>query len=234
MAGLGFPTTHWTLIVRAQSDLDQKRQAIDEIAAAYRMPLVRYARARGMGTERAEDLVHSLFVNLLSRDFVQRLDRERGRLRGFLKTALDHEIGDEIERAKATRRGGGQSAESIDALDESRQPAGGERPDEIFERAWALAVADRAMARLRAEARAGRTHERWPVIERFLTDDASMSYADAATLARITITQFKVSLHRARARFAELLREEAGLTVQEGDVAAGDDEARSVRTRLVA
>ena len=81
MTGLGFPTTHWTLIVRAQGSETEKRQATEEIASNYRLPLLRYARARGLSTDRAEDLVQSLFVKLLSSDFVARLDPERGRLR---------------------------------------------------------------------------------------------------------------------------------------------------------
>ena len=54
------------------------------------------------------------------------------------------------------------------------------------------------------------------MIERFLSEESPMSYADAAQLARITVAQFKVTLHRARRRFEELLRDEIGATVEDG------------------
>lgn len=225
MAGLGFPTTHWTLIVRAQGSEVEKRQATEEIASNYRLPLVRYARARGLSTDRAEDLVQSLFVKLLSSDFVARLDPERGRLRGFLKRALDHELLHAIEHDRAQRRGSGAIAQSIDALDAADEPSGGTRPDDIYEREWALAVAARATAALRKESGSGVMKSRWPVIERFLSEDSPMSYAEAAHLARITVAQFRVSLHRARRRFEELLREEIGATVENESDKALEEQA---------
>lgn len=223
MAGLGFPETHWTLISRAQGSDSEKRRALDEIAANYRLPLVRYARARGLDTDRAEDLVQSVFVSLISNDFVSRLDPERGRLRGFLKTALDHELLHAFERDHAHRRGGGVGTRSIDDLEAGDEPSGGPRPDEIYEREWALAVAARALAQLRTEARQGAMRERWSVIERFLSEESPMTYAEAAQLARITVAQFKVTLHRARRRFDELLRSEIADTVDDGTSAAAEE-----------
>jgi RNA polymerase sigma-70 factor (ECF subfamily) len=232
MAGLGFRTTHWTLIVRAQGSDKEKRQALDEIASNYRQPLVRYARARGLGTDAAEDLVQSLFVTLLAKDFVARLDPERGRLRGFLKRALDHELLHALERDRAKRRGGGAVAQSLDDLEPPDEPAGGARPDEIYERAWALTVAARALNALKNEAEGSALKERWSVVERFLSEDTPMSYADAAQRSRITVAQFKVTLHRARRRFEELLREEIGGTVEaEADL---ESEERSVKGAIVA
>src|SRR5678815_3056068 len=134
MAGLGFPATHWSLIVRAQGSETEKRLALDEIASNYRLPLVRYGRARGLSTDHAEDAVQSLFLNLLSNDFVTRLDPERGRLRGFLKAALDHELLHAFEKSRALRRGGGAVAESIDDLLAGDEPIGGPQPDELYER----------------------------------------------------------------------------------------------------
>ncbi len=219
MAGLGFPVTHWTLIVRAQSSETEKRQALDEIASNYRLPLVRYARARGLGTDRAEDLVQSLFVRLISNDFVARLDPQRGHLRGFLKTSLDHELLHQLERERAQRRGGGSVAQSIDDLEAGDEPSGGERPDQVYEREWAHAVAARALTNLRNEAGQGALRERFSVIERFFSEENPMTYAEAAHLARITVAQFKVTLHRARRRFDELLRQEIAVTVDDpGDL----------------
>jgi RNA polymerase sigma factor (sigma-70 family) len=213
MAGLGFPVTHWTLIVRAQSSENEKKLALDEIAANYRVPLVRYARARGLSTDRSEDLVQSLFLRLLSNDFVARLNPDRGHLRGFLKKALDHELLHAVERERAQRRGGGNETRSLDEIEMHEEPSGGPRPDEVYERAWALTVAARALAALREEATRGPLRDWWPVVERFLSEDTPMSYQEAAALARITVAQFKVGLHRARRRFAELLVEEVETTV---------------------
>jgi RNA polymerase sigma factor (sigma-70 family) len=232
MAGLGFKTTHWTLIARAQGSEQEKRKALDEIAENYRQPLIRYAQARGVRVDAAQDLVQSLFVTLLGSDFVNRLDPERGRLRGFLKRALDHELLHTIERERAQRRGGGAATESLDSLESFDEPAGGARPDEVYEREWALAVAARALSALREEAQSSALKDRWPVVERFLSEETPMSYVDAARLARITVAQFKVTLHRARRRFEELLREEVGATVDgEAEV---DGEEQSVKRELVA
>ena len=233
MAGLGFPDTHWTLIVRAQGDPAEKKRALDEIAERYRGPLLRYARARGIPADRAEDLVQSAFANLLSRDFVARLDQGRGRLRGFLKAALDHELLHAIELAGARKRGGDAVTVDIDALEElGREPEGGLRPDEVYEREWALAVAERALVRLRAELESGSMRSRWPVLERFFRDETPLPYAEAAQLAGITLAQFKVTLHRARTRFEELLRLE--VADQTDDPTETKDEEEFVRSRLIA
>lgn len=231
MAGLGFPETHWTLIVRAQGSEEHKRAAIDEIARNYRLPLLRYARARGFPTDRAEDLVQSAFERLLSNDFVGRLDQQRGRLRGFLKAALDHEILHSVEKEKALRRGGAAVTKSIQELEPSDEPSGGARPDDLYERAWAQAIARRAMNRLESEMVRESALQRWPTIRMFLSDETSLSYVEAATRAGITVAQFRVGLHRARRRFQELLRHEIQGTLDNpGEVAS---EEKLIRARIL-
>ena len=233
MAGLGFPDTHWTLIARAQADPAEKKRALDEIAEHYRGPLLRYARARGVPSDRAEDLVQSAFANLLSKDFVLRLDRECGRLRGFLKAALDHELLHAIEQAGARKRGGDAVTLDIAALEElGQEPSGGLRPDDVYEREWALAVAEGALDRLRAEFGSGSMRPRWPVVERFFREESPMPYADAAQRAGITVAQFKVTLHRARTRFEELLRLEIADQTESSD--ESKEEEAFVRSRLSA
>src|SRR5438552_8143302 len=104
-----FVTTQWSVVLSAgHSDTLSARAALERLCQSYWYPLYAYVRRRGYSAEDAEDLTQAFFARLLSSDFFAQADRERGRFRSFLLTALNHSLADEWERVKTQKRGGGQ------------------------------------------------------------------------------------------------------------------------------
>jgi len=209
-----FPTTNWSRIEDARHDTGARRTTLGELAHAYRKPLVIVAQKRGLAPEEAEDVVQSLFAKLVERDVVRGLDRARGRLRAFLRTALARTIASHRERAHTQKRGGAQRvAEFVDDI-----PGDAALPDETFDRAWRAAVFERAFAQLAAEHRAGAFDV---IVAYFRGDDPPPPLAQLAAAHGTTVPQLKSMLHRARARFRALVHAEVAATVgPAGDVAA--------------
>jgi RNA polymerase sigma-70 factor (ECF subfamily) len=78
-AGDRFPTTRWTLILSARQSPEMRRAALEELLGRYWKPLYLFARYKGVGIDDAQDAVQGFFAHLLERDFLARLDPERGR-----------------------------------------------------------------------------------------------------------------------------------------------------------
>ena len=209
-----FPTTRWTLILSARAGDEQRRSALDTLFAAYWRPVYLYLRGKGLGADDAQDAVQGLFAQLIERNFLQRLDPERGRFRSYLRASADHYLSSQRRSTRASKRGGRTQILHLDTEDlESLVATLPEDPLRTFEREWALAVMGRALDRLRSEYVAGRRHGNVEVIFRFFGPGPPPTYAQAASDSGVSLAQFKASLHRARARFREILLEDVADTV---------------------
>jgi RNA polymerase sigma-70 factor (ECF subfamily) len=241
-----FPTTRWTLLLRARESPDDRRAAQEELCAAYWRPLYVYARGKGLPPEAAEDAVQGFFVKLLEHDPLDRLDPARGRLRSYLRTAMDHWLATQWEKEGAQKRGGAvrlvplevmQAAVRLVPLDvmqaeEELALQQSSDPGAAFDRTWALSLVERALVRLRHEYAAGTRRSDPDTVLRFFRPEDPPSYDDAARTAGMTVPQLKSALFRARRRFRELMREEVAATVPEGGDA--DDELRQILPLLSA
>ena len=215
-----FPTTRWTLILAAQTDENARRAALDTLLSAYWRPLYVYLRRKGLPSEAAEDAVQGLILRFLERDALSRVDPSRGRFRSYLLTALENHVVNVHERESAQKRGAGHLV-PLETLDVERDlPSAPEDPGRAFDREWALSVMERAVARLAQDYADGRRKGSPDTVLRFFRLDDAPSYAEAAAECGMTTTQFKASLHRARERFRQILRDEIADTVAtEADVA---------------
>lgn len=209
-AAAAFPATRWTLILAARADPSQRKRALTELLSVYWRPLYAFARTRGLNRDEAEDLIQSLFADLLARDFLGTLDPARGRLRSFLRTALVHHLSHHRESARAARRGGGAVPISIEDVE---PVAPGDDPERALDRAWARTVLARAMDALREEFESGRREGPFHLVSQFFGDTAP-PYAEAAQAAGMTAPQLKSFLHRARKRYRELVQSEIAHTVE--------------------
>lgn len=211
-----FPTTRWTLILASREGAEARQRALEQLFAAYWKPIYFYARRKGLSVEDAEDAVQGLFARLLEADFLPRLDPAKGRFRGYLKAAMDHHLVNLHEKTAAQKRGGNVRIVPLDVVLAERDiSAAPEEPDRAYEREWALGLMERALARLRADYETGRRKGNVETVLSFFRVDSAPSYAEAAARSGMTVAQFKASLHRARARFREILREELADTVQD-------------------
>jgi RNA polymerase sigma-70 factor (ECF subfamily) len=222
-----FETTRWSVVIRARGEPADARLALETLCRAYRPPVLAFVRSRGYAADVAEDLVQAFFARFLERAWHSSADPARGRFRSFLLTAVKRFLIDADAEAAALKRGGGYRFESLDDS-ESSCPAGGETPEHAFERAWAHAVLDSALARLRDEAEhAGKL----PLFERlreFLVEPPDESdYASVAEALHLRRNTLAVAVHRLRQRLRELVREELLETIS--NPADLDEELRMLR-----
>ena len=230
----GFATTSWTVVIEAGADAGQSRLALGELCRRYWYPLYAFLRRRGAGAEDAEDTVQAFFCWLTESGVVGRADPARGRFRSFLITALKQFAVRRHEREAAAKRNPGRPVVSIDAADGRRryqqEPCHDLTPDRQFEYAWAMAVVDQAMLRLRAEwERAGRG-ERFDALKASLTGRPDATGRELAAKLGMSEGAVRVAVHRLKRRYGEILREDVGATVDSAD--GVDDELQDLMAAL--
>ena len=156
MAPSGFRETRWSLVARAASPAEPAaRAALEELCRLYWQPLRAFACRSGLSAADAEDATQSFLAEFVLRERFAVADPQRGRLRSFLCSAFKNHLHDRHRREQALRRGGGQTHVSIDASPDDDtaplDPADPHDPAREFNRAWALAAMEAALARLDAE-----------------------------------------------------------------------------------
>src|SRR5206468_1237861 len=111
-----FPTTHASLLLAARSEHAQERtRALDSLIAAYWKPVYKYIRIRwNKGNEEAKDLTQEFFTRLLQKDFLDKYDPARARLRTILRVCVDGLVENEFKSAHRLKRGGDAQFLSLD------------------------------------------------------------------------------------------------------------------------
>jgi RNA polymerase sigma-70 factor (ECF subfamily) len=193
-------------------------RALEHLCRGYWQPVYAFCRRTGANSEDARDFTQAFFADLLRSNSLKRADPARGRFRSYLLGALKHFLADEHDRAQARKRGGGIEFIPIDLmLAESRyglEPASEDLPEASYDRAWALAVLDHALGRLREEfALSGRT-VLFDGLKAFLSGDrGDLTFAQVADRLRVTEGAAKMTVTRMRQRLRALVRQELAQTV---------------------
>lgn len=216
-----FATTHWSVVLAAgKTDSPHATAALEKLCRTYWYPLYAYVRRRGHSPADAQDLTQGFFAALLEGNYLARADRERGRFRTFLLTAIDNFLHNEHDRATALKRGGGREIVSWEEqVAEGRyalEPAAGLSPEQIYERRWAATLLEQVLARLRQEFSLAGRGELFDQFKPHLwREDDATPYAQLATSFSMTVAALKVTVHRLRHRYRDLLRDEIAQTVAE-------------------
>lgn len=215
-----FVTTRWSVVLAARQATPEAASALETICRDYWFPLYAYVRRCGQSPADAQDLTQEFFCRLLEKRWLDAADREKGRLRSFLITALKNFMVNEWRRVSAQRRGGGQVHAPFDtAIAESRfaSDAHSLAPDETYDRQWALTLLDLTVNRLRAEfAAVGRPEAFEALKSCLLADRGGIDYAAVAGQMEVNEGAARVAVHRLRKRFREIYREEISQTLAEG------------------
>jgi len=217
-----FPTTQWSMVLKAGARLDQQaHDALEALCRNYWYPLYVFARREGRDHHEAEDSIQEYMAELLSADGIERARPERGRFRTFLLTGLRNFLTDKWRRTQAQKRGGGQNVVSL-AISEA-----GERycpeprdtaltPEQSFDRNWALGLIDRAVSDVRAEYQRGQRGTVFDALAPMVWGNVRPnSFELEAARLGMTVPAFTVALHRARRRLGERLRSLVAETVAE-------------------
>jgi RNA polymerase sigma factor (sigma-70 family) len=229
-----FATTHWTVVLAAgDRATPQSARALEELCRTYWFPLYAYVRRRGHTHEDAEDLTQGFFARFLSRNYLEGLSSERGRFRAFLLASIKHFLANEWKSAHRQKRGGNTPPLSLDLQNaDSRYQILAPNdltPDKIYDREWALALLERVIGRLRDESAAASQDRLFDKLKPFLTvDKSAVPYAQAATELDIPENTLRVTVHRLRRRYRDLLRDEISHTLS--DPSHVDEEMRALLT----
>lgn len=223
-----FPTTQWSLIIRAAAeDPAEREQALQEICTRYWPPVYAFIRSRGHSPHDAEDFTQSFFTALLRRGDFAKADAGSGRLRSYLLGAAQHFLASEYRRGQCLKRGGGGELLSLDAgraeaeclIPEPRDEL---TPERVFERQWAVTLMETVVRELEARYAAKGQAELFAALRPcLLTTEENSPAAEKARHLGITEQALRMKLHRLRQRYAETLRRTVRATLgREADVEA--------------
>ena len=223
--GAKVATTQWSQVLAARDGSTTKaRRALASLCGTYWQPLYAYIRHQGSDPDEASDLTQAFFAELLETDLLKDVDPSKGRFRAFLLAALRHFLSHERDRARALKRGGGNPTLSIDVetgeSSYSLAPVEEMSPADVFERRWAMTVLDRALARLRLEAKASGDETRVEQLEQYLTGAGPQApYRKAAEALGMSEGAVATAVHRLRKQYGQCLRAEiAELVLDPADV----------------
>lgn len=217
-----FPCTRWSLVLAATRDSSpESLAALETVCRSYWYPLYAYVRRCGQSPHDAQDITQEFFRLLLEKRWLTNADREKGRLRSFLISALKHFMSQEWRRASAQKRGGGQAHVLMDTeFAESRyadEAAGQLGADQVFDRQWAVTLLDLTLRRLEAEFAAAGKAADYEVLKGFLAvTHEAIDYGSAAERLGVSAATARVAVHRLRKRFRELYRQEVSQTLPDG------------------
>jgi len=214
-----FVTTHWSVVLTAgRTDTTSACDALAKLCQSYWYPLYSYVRRRGYSPEDAEDLTQEFFARFLAQNWVERADREKGRFRTFLLSAMHHFLANEWDRARAQKRGGGAPLLPLE-FDEaetrySREPADNVTPEQHFERRWVQALLEQTLKLLSAEYEREGKAELFAALNPCLVGErTSQPYAELGAKLGMGEGAVKSAVHRLRQRYRQLLRQEIAQTV---------------------
>lgn len=214
-----FATTHWSVVLAVgQEDSTQAMVALEKLCRTYWYPLYAYVRRRGYPEHDAQDLIQGFFALLLRSQALQRVVPGHGKFRSFLLTALNRFLHNEHDREQAQKRGGGQPVISLDALEAEQryrlEPPDAETPEKLFERRWAIAVLDGAMARLDQQFVSAGKGPWFAQLRGLLVEGAERrSYAEVAAHLGMSEDAVRKAVQRLRHSFRRATREELAQTV---------------------
>jgi RNA polymerase sigma-70 factor (ECF subfamily) len=191
---------------------------LELLCQRYWYPVYAYIRRRGNSREQAEDLTQGFFTQFLEKGYVKQANAERGRFRSFLLVAVKNYLANEWDREQALKRGGGTTTLSLDfETAEGRyslEPVEMSSPADLYNRRWALTQLDRTLEALREEMRLAGVEERFERLKGVLTGDTGgASYREIGEELEMSENAVKVTVHRMRRRFGELLRQLVGETL---------------------
>jgi RNA polymerase sigma factor (sigma-70 family) len=216
-----FVTTRWTQVLAARGDSPQAHAAFSDLCTAYYAPVLAFVRRSTTNEDAARDLTQGFFAQLIARHGLGGVEPGHGRFRSYLLGAVKNYLIKQYDRTSAAKRGGGQVPLSLEAGQDTSlgvqvpDPAA-PASDTFFDREWARAVVDRALATLAGEAQAAGKGDQFDKLKPWLLGEVeSLSQAEMARLLDMTEGAVKVAIHRLRKRFREVVKAEIAQTLED-------------------
>jgi len=222
-----FSTTRWGVVRAAAGDGGSAHSALESLCKDYWNPVYAHVLHRVSDPHLAEDLTQEFFSKFLSQGWFLRPREDKGKFRTFLLTVLRRFLNDELQRARAWKRGGRTVTVSIDELPDIADIPEGPDAASDFDRSWAKTLLDRAFETLRSESDGERFDLLFPFLQREPDHGEYQTLSDHLGLPPNTIA---AAVRRLRRRLRDHLREEVRQTLDnEEDV---DEEMRHLLRML--
>ncbi len=215
-----FPETRWSAVVAARSDDPaERRRALDTLLGAYWKPVYKYIRIRwNKTTDEAQDLTQEFFTRLIEKDYLDRYDPGRARLRTYLRVCVDGVVANEARAGNRLKRGGEAIHLSLDfsaaEIELARvapvplQIASQESVEDWFEKEWIRSLFALAVEALREECERRGEQIHFRLFEIYDLEDASgprPGYDDLAREFGIAVTDVTNYLAFARREFRSIV-----------------------------
>lgn len=204
-----FEVTQWSLILSvAQDDTAQSELAREEFCRTYWHAVYGFIRARGKSVEEAQDLTQEFFLShLLVKNAFKTLDPQKGKFRGFLRTALGNFLANDYDKRIAQKRSPGKPLVSLAEAEEKYLacPNDGMTDEMVYDRQWAKAISDRASTRLRERYLARGKGDLFETLKVYLSRSVTIGdYEDLAARFQMQPSAVKQEVYRLRFDCKEL------------------------------
>jgi RNA polymerase sigma-70 factor (ECF subfamily) len=228
-----FPTTQWSRIACAgAAGTPEAQAAIADLCQHYWYPIYALIRRKGHGPDEALDLTQDYFARLIGKGLLAKVDSLKGRFRDILKVDCGYFLADRRDHERALKRGGGRKfiQISVDAAEVRYRvepvDTSAITPDQLFDRAWAMDLLERAMARIAREyADAGRETE-FESMRKVLAGGGG--HAEIAAAMGRSVDAIESASRRLRRRFAAIIREQIAETLDHPTRDEIEDEVRAL------
>lgn len=202
--------------------------AFKTLCEKYWFPLYAFVRQTEKDCHRAQDLTQSFFAKAMEKNYVGAADPKRGRFRTFLLASISNFTANEWNKEQAQQRGGGVRHLSLDFEKGERwllnEPVTQQTPAMLYERRWALWLLRQVLDRLREKYKSAKKDSLFAELRVFLNPAEAESYAAVSERLNMTEGAVRVAVHRLRAQYRKILREEIANTL--ADASEVDDEIR--------
>ena len=220
-----FDKARWSQLLSGTGGAKRARASLEYLCHTYRRPVLVFIRHRGYRSDEAEALTHQFFALVLKGAFNWSADPDRGRFRRVLMASLERYLsGNPVPRprAGAVPPEPSLSGEFFDPRLNSAQH---------FDRAWALALLERAVLGLARESGANGHAAEFEALKGFLVENPKPGdYERMAEASGIRASALRSALDGLRRRLDVLVREALSETLADpGEV---DDELDVLRAAL--
>ncbi len=210
------PTTRWSLIDRVVERQPDAPEALAELLNLYIGALKRHLVVRHqIKSDLADDLLQGFICDrVLEKDLVSHADRNKGRFRSLLLTALDRHVASHWRHVMAKKRSTAGHVPLDSPENQANDLAGQHQdPSHAFDLVWARTILERAIERTREECHAGARPDLWTLLKTrvvgpILYQETPTPYAELiAEFGYENPTQATNALTTAKRKLARHIRE---------------------------
>ncbi len=213
-----FLTTQWTHVLSARGETAEAKQSLKELCDRYYAPVYAFVESYSRHDQNARDWTHAFFAKLLEGKSLDSVIQSRGRFRSYLLGAVKHFLADEREKDQAAKRGGLVSHVSVDQVDASSRTTNKHNampPDAAFDRQWAMAILEHSLKDLEEDLGEEQS-SRFELLRPWLSGDPiDLTHADVAARLGVSTEVVKITIHRWRKRFREIVKGHIASTVSD-------------------